>query len=328
MSRIGPTSSTARRIFKSSERRTAISQPVLLLSPDGFVGSAIKRGFNSSNFLTALSRQEVDFCDTYELTRQIREISPSCIINAAGSVAGIQGNIDHPVDLIMSNTEVTTSVLRAAHAVSVSKYIQFASACVYPLNESTPSRPEDLGTGPIEQTSLSYATAKILAIESVRAYRNQYKHDWVTIIPTNLYGPGDWDHGSGGHVISMLMEKFVVAKKDGIDSVTVWGDGNSRRSFLHIDDLAEATQFILKQSPDDQAVINISGDQEISIGNLAFLIREVTGFEGEVIFDSTKPNGARRKQLDDSHLRSKGWQPSVTLEAGLRGYLQHYLARI
>lgn len=304
-----------------------ISQPILLLSPAGFVGSAIKRVFAPSLPLVTLSRREVDFCDTENLTRLIREISPGVIINAAGSVAGIQGNIDHPVDLIMSNTEVTTSVLRAANAVGVSKYIQFASACVYPLNETSPSRPEDLGTGPIEQTSLSYATSKILAIESVRAYRMQYKYDWVTIIPTNLYGPGDWDHGSGGHVISMIMEKFVTANKDGSDAVTVWGDGKSRRSFLHIDDLADATQFMLAQSPDDEAVINVSGDQEISIRDLAYLMREVTGFKGEVVFDSTKPNGARRKQLDDSHLRSKGWQPSVALETGLKDYLRHYLGR-
>jgi GDP-L-fucose synthase len=297
------------------------------LSPDGFVGSAMKRGFDSSLFLLTLSREDLDFRDTESLTHRIRDINPSIVINAAGRVAGIQGNIDNPVDLIMSNTDVTTSVLRASHEAGVSKYIQFASACVYPLNESTPSRPEDLGTGPIEQTSLSYATAKILAIEAVRAYRNQYKHDWLTVIPTNLYGPGDWDHGSGGHVISMLMEKFVSAKDDGSDAVTVWGDGNSRRSFLHIDDLANATQFMLKQSPDDQGVINVSGDQEISIRDLAFLIREVTRFKGGVIFDSTKPNGARRKQLDDSYLRGKGWQASVTLEAGLRDYLQHYLDR-
>lgn len=257
----------------------------------------------------------------------MRNIAPSIVINAAGGVAGIQGNIDNPVDLLMSNTEVTTSVLRASHAVGVPRYLQYASACVYPLNESTPSRPEDLGTGLIEQTSLSYATAKILAIEAVRAYRNQYKYDWVTIIPTNLYGPGDWDHGSGGHVISMLIEKFVSAKDKGSDAVTVWGDGKSKRSFLHVDDLANATEFLLKRTRGDQAVINVSGDQEITIGDLALLIRDVTGYEGEVIFDSSKPNGARRKQLDDSYLRGKGWQPNVTLEVGLKDYLQHYLAR-
>lgn len=287
----------------------------------------MKRGLDPSFSLVTLRRKDLDFRDTENLTHRMRDIAPSIVINAAGGVAGIQGNIDNPVDLLMSNTEVTTSILRASHEAEVPRYIQYASACVYPLNESTLSRPVDLGTGPIEPTSLSYATAKILAIEAVRAYRTQHTYDWSTIIPTNLYGPGDWDHGSGGHVISMLMEKFVSAKDKGSDAVTVWGDGKSKRSFLHIDDLASATEFRLKQPPDNEAVINVSGDQEITIGDLALLIRDVTGFEGEVTFDSTKPNGARRKQLDDSYLRGKGWQPSVSLEMGLRDYLQHYLAR-
>lgn len=295
------------------------------MSPDGFVGSGVKRVLDSPYSLVTLCREDLDFCDTENLTNRIRDIAPNTVINAAGGVAGIQGNIDNPVDLLMSNTEVSTSVLRASHEAKVPRYIQYASACVYPLNESTLSRPEDLGTGLIEPTSLSYATAKILAIEAVRAYRKQYEHDWISVIPTNLYGPGDWDHGSGGHVISMLMEKFVSAKNNGSDMVTVWGDGKSRRSFLHVDDLANSTEFMLRQPPGSEAVINVSGDQEITISDLALLIRDVTEFEGEIIFDSTKPSGARRKQLDDSYLRGKGWQPSVTLEMGLRDYLKHFL---
>lgn len=309
------------------QRRIIISQQVLLLSPNGFIGSAIKRKLGSSPSLVTLSRKDLDFRDTQALTVRIRDISPAIVLNAAGRVAGIQGNIDNPVDLLMLNTEITTSVLRACHEVGVPKLIQFASACVYPLNELTPSRPEDIGTGPIEQTSLSYATAKILAIEAVRAYRKQYNHDWVTLIPTNLYGPGDWDHGSGGHVISMLMEKFIATRDQQSETVTVWGDGKSKRNFLHVDDLASAVMFLLKQEPDNEVVINLSADQEIEIRDLAFLMRDITGFEGEVLFDTSKPNGARRKQLDDSHLRGKGWRPSVTLEDGLKDYLEHFMAR-
>lgn len=304
-----------------------ISQTVLLLSPDGFVGSAIKRNLGSVTSVVTLSRKDFDFRDTKVLIARIRDIDPSVVINAAGRVAGIQGNIDHPVDLIMLNAEITTSVLRASHEVGVARLIQFASACVYPLNELTPSRPEDIGTGLIEQTSLSYATAKIFAIEAVRSYRKEFNHDWLTLIPTNLYGPGDWDHGSGGHVISMLMEKFIFARDQHSEAVSVWGDGKSTRNFLHVDDLASAVQFLVKQESNNESVINVSGDQEITIKDLAFLMRDIVGYDREVQFDESKPNGARRKQLDDSYLRAKGWRPSVALEVGLRDYLERFVKR-
>ena len=303
------------------------SQKILLLSPDGFVGSAIRRKLDPMPTMVTLNRNDLDFRDTKILTEKVHAIEPDIVINASGRVAGIQGNIDNPVDLLMLNTELTTSVLRACHDVGVPKLIQFASACVYPLNELTPSRPEEIGTGTIEQTSLSYASAKILAIEAVRAYRKQFMHDWTTLIPTNLFGPGDWNHGSGGHVISMLIEKFIDAKKKKAKAVTVWGDGKSMRNFLHIDDLASAVRFLLEQEPYNEAVINLSGDQEITIRDLAMLIRDITGFEGEVLFDESKPNGARKKQLEDSFIRQKGWQPKISLREGLEDYLTGYLAR-
>jgi GDP-L-fucose synthase len=299
----------------------------LLLAPDGFIGSAVNENWDSTFDLVTLNRKDIDFCNTKDLVNRISQIGPSVVINASGRVAGIQGNLDNPVELLVENTEVSMSILRACHESNVSRLIQFASACVYPLNEITPSKPEEIGTGQIEPTSLSYATAKILALEAVRAYRTQYQHDWITIIPTNLYGPGDWSHGSGGHVIAMLIEKFIHAKNIGDDEVSVWGDGKSKRNFLHVKDLAGAVQFILNNSLNDQPVVNLSGNQEIDIRELAFLIRDIVGYSGEVLFDPTKPNGARRKQLDDSYLRNKGWAPKMNLEAGLEDYLRHYLAR-
>lgn len=299
----------------------------LLLAPDGFIGSAVNKNWESTSDLVTLNRKDIDFCNTKDLANHISQIGPSLVINASGRVAGIQGNLDNPVELLVENTEVSMSILRACHMSNVSRLIQFASACVYPLNEITPSKPEEIGTGQIEPTSLSYATAKILALEAVRAYRSQYHHDWMTIIPTNLYGPGDWSHGSGGHVIAMLIEKFIHAKNTGNDKVFVWGDGKSKRNFLHVKDLTRAIQFISNNSLSDQAIVNLSGDQEIEIRELALLIGNIVGYSGEIIFDTTKPNGARRKQLDDSYLRSKGWAPKINLEAGLEDYLRHYLAR-
>lgn len=302
-------------------------QPALLLAPDGFVGSAVSKNWDSPLELVTLSRKDIDFCNFNELADRIGQIGPSVVINASGRVAGIQGNLDSPVELLLENTELSLSVLRACHKSNVRKFIQFASACVYPLNEVTPSKPEDIGTGLIEPSSSSYAMAKILALEAVRAYRTEYHHEWITIIPTNLYGPGDWNHGSGGHVIAMLMEKFIHAKNIGDNKVIVWGDGKSKRNFLHVKDLAGSVQFILNHSLSDEAIVNASGNQEIEISELAFLIRKIVGYNGEIIFDTTKPSGARRKQLDDIYLRNRGWAPKINLEEGLQDYLENYLAR-
>ena len=305
-----------------------MNQKVLLLSPHGFIGSAIERNWRLTNMpLITLSRNDLDFRNSSDLTSLLREINPSIVINAAGRVAGIQGNIDNPADLLMLNVEVSTSVLRACHEANIPRLIQFASACVYPVNEFGPSKTCEIGGGHIEDTSLGYASAKILAIEAVRAIRKQYGRDWLTLIPTNLYGTGDWGHGTSGHVISMLLEKFVNAKKLGSSSVTVWGDGKSKRNFLHVDDLSSAVEFIVSSSQIDQPIVNLSGDLEIEVTELAFLIREITGFGGEILFDTSKPNGARRKQLDDSYLRNMGWMPNTQLKEGITQYLKDYLER-
>lgn len=305
-----------------------MNQKVLLLSPHGFIGSAIEKNWRSTNMqLITLSRNELDFRNSTELTSLLRDIDPSIVINAAGRVAGIQGNIENPADLLMVNVEVSASVLRACHDANIPRLIQFASACVYPVNEFGPSKPDEIGGGHIEETSLGYASAKILAIEAVRAIRKQYGRDWLTIIPTNLYGTGDWDHGTGGHVISMLIEKFVNAKNLGSSTVTVWGDGKSKRNFLHVDDLSSAVEFIISSSRIDQPIVNLSGDLELDIKELAMLIRKITGFGGEILLDTSKPNGARRKQLDDSYLRDMGWTPNTRLEDGITQYLKDYLKR-
>ncbi len=223
-----------------------MNRRILLLGSEGFIGGAMKRVLEPLEDLRALTRADVDLTDYKMVAEILEEFKPRTVINAGGRVAGIQGNIDFPADLMLDNTEISISVLRACHERSIPMVIQFASACVYPLNDLHASKPDEIGTGKIEQTSASYAMAKIHAIEMVRAYRKQYQHDWYTFIPSNLYGPGDWNHGSGGHVAAMLMEKFITAKRDHKSSVEVWGDGHSKRNFLHVDDLADAVKFFSK----------------------------------------------------------------------------------
>lgn len=278
--------------------------------------------------LLALTRKDVDLNNVTTLVRFIKDFAPDVVINAAGHVAGIQGNIDHPVDLMLANSDVSISVMRACHEAMIPRMVQFASACVYPVNELEATSPDTIGTGKIESTSASYATAKIFAIELANAFRKQHGHDWTTIIPTNLYGRGDWNHGSGGHVVAMLTEKFIMAERLHEESVTVWGDGKSLRNFLFVDDLARAVDFLIEAPALEESVINVSSDEEVSIEELAVRIKGVTGYKGEIVFDKTKPNGARRKLLDDSYLRNKGWRPMMSLVEGLRDYVDAYKARV
>ena len=232
--------------------------------------------------------------------------------------------MDFPVELMTANVLVSTTVMKVCHEFNVPVLIQFASACVYPIDELQPSKPSDIGSGRIETTSASYANAKLFAIELAGAYRKQYRHNWITVIPTNLYGLGDWNHGSSGHVVSMLTEKFNMAIKARSEEVQIWGDGQSLRNFLHVEDLAEAAQFIIEKEIDDTNIVNVAGDQEISIRQLASLIQQLSGFQGKLVFDESKPNGARRKILDDTFLRDLGWKPSVDLQKGLENYIDTY----
>ena len=296
----------------------------MLLGSRGFIGSAIKRKLTAQNNLRCLDRSDVDLTNEPELRKVFEDFSPDIVINAAGRVAGIQGNLDFPVELMTQNIMVSTTVMRVCHEFNTLKLIQFASACVYPIDEAKPSHPSDIGTGKIEPTSASYANAKLFAIELAGAYRKQYGHNWLTLIPTNLYGSGDWNHGSSGHVVSMLTEKFHFATTEQQPQVEIWGDGQSLRNFLHVDDLAGAVQFVVENEIENSNVVNLSGNQEISIRELVKLIQELSGFKGEVIFDQSKPNGARRKNLDDTLIRELGWRPQVDLQNGLQDYILAY----
>lgn len=298
------------------------SPRVLLFGADGFIGSAISKKFSISDSYLGLTRRDLDVRDYSEVKKSISDFKPTIVINATGKVAGIQGNIDAPVNLMRDNSENLLSITRACHDLKILKMIQFASACIYPLNELRASKPEDLGTGVIEQTSKAYATSKIFGVELFDSYRKQFGYQWSTIIPTNLYGAGDWNTGIGGHVIAMLTKKFIEAKQNRLPQVEVWGDGKSIRSFLNINDLAAATKFFVNHNMFSCPITNLNGEKEVSIYDLANLIKKIVEYTGEIIFDASKPSGAKRKSLNDDVITKLGWKPKVSLMQGITEYVK------
>jgi GDP-L-fucose synthase len=295
---------------------------ILLLGSGGFIGSSIDRRFKGRSEFFSFNRNQLNVLNESKLLSVLNETKPNLVINAVGKVGGIQRNIDSPAELMMHNVKTNLSIMNACHELGIRNLIQFASACIYPLNEERGLKESDLGMGLIEQSSKGYAQAKIFGLESYEAFNNQYGYNWQTIIPTNLYGTGDWHTDSGGHVIAMLANKFLNAKKNHHKTVEIWGDGKSLRNFLNIDDLSAAVDAHINLQSPLASVINISGDEELSILELADIIKNIVGFEGEVTLDLSRPNGARRKLLDDSYFRSFGWKPRIKLESGLRNYIK------
>ena len=304
----------------------AYNPRILIFGADGFIGAAISKEFSIFDSCLGLTRRDLDVRDYSEVKKSITDFEPTIVINATGKVAGIQGNIDSPVNLMRDNSENILSITKACHELKILKLIQFASACIYPLNELSASKPEDLGTGVIEQTSKAYAISKIFGVELFDSYRKQFGHQWSTIIPTNLYGVGDWNTGKDGHVIAMLTRKFIEAKLKKLPQVDVWGDGKSLRSFLNITDLAAATKFFVSRDMFSCPITNLNGEKEVSIYDLAHLIKNATEYSGEIIFDISKPNGARRKSINDDAIRKLGWEPKISLSQGITKYVKELVS--
>ena len=294
---------------------------VLILGSNGFIGRAMRNQLLAQYELVCPTRKDLDLFNFLETKNYIDNCDPEIVINAAGEVSGIQGNIDNPSELLMINTQISLNVLKSMHELKISRYIQFASACVYPLNSESDSSPSDIGTGQIEPTSQSYAMSKLLAIEAVRAFNKQFGYLWSTVIPSNLYGEGDWNHGADGHVVSMLSKRFIDCSRNSDKSITIWGDGESRRSFLHVNDLAKAVNLIIDKDHFSESVLNVCSKNELSIRELANEISNIVGFRGEINFDLSKPNGARRKTLNDSNIRKIGWQEQTEFTVGLEAYV-------
>jgi len=294
---------------------------VLVLGSKGFIGSNIVATAVRFDYeIFGFSREDCDFLDTDRLTRLINEIRPDFVINAAGQVAGIQGNLDSPFDLLYKNSELILAIAKSCINAGVQNYLSFSAACIYPSGSKDSFSTSDLWNGKPEISSLSYATSKILGLQLNESVNSQFGFRWKTIIPSNLFGYKDnmSDIDGASHVLESLIAKTLYAKKSMSEKIEVWGDGTPLRTFLNVEDLALATLKIIENADKLPSVVNVNGGTEVSIKLLAESIVEFANYKGRIVFNPQKPNGALRKNLDDSILRSTGWRTQTDFFSELK----------
>ena len=288
----------------------------------GMAGSAICRALQRaghSNLLTA-SRAELDLLDPQAVQRWFGEHKPTVVVLAAAKVGGIQANSSYPADFLLDNLKIETNVIETAWRSGVRRLLFLGSSCIYPKFAEQPIREEALLTGALEPTNEWYAIAKIAGLKLCAALRCQHGFDAISLMPTNLYGPGDNYHPTNSHVLPALIRRFHEAAERGDAKVTCWGSGTPLREFLHVDDLGEACVFALEQwqpGPDELQHLNVGTGVDLSIRELAQVVAAATGFAGEIHWDSSKPDGTPRKQLDVSRLAALGWRARIPLAEGL-----------
>jgi GDP-L-fucose synthase len=286
----------------------------------GLVGSALERLLRREGYrrVATRPRRELDLTDRAAVERFFRRCRPRYVFHAAAEVGGISANSSRPADFIFRNLAIQSNVIDAAHRHGVERLIFFGSSCAYPRSARAPIREDSLLTGPIESTSEAYAVAKIAGLKMCQAYNRQHGTDFLTVVPANLYGPGDC-FGADGHVAAGLIRRFHEAKEQKAPAVSIWGSGSPRRDFLYVDDLAEACLFLMRRPgrlPFD--LVNIGSGKETSIRDLARLAGQAAGFSGRIVFDLSRPDGAPRRFLDQRRIASMGWRPRTALREGLR----------
>jgi GDP-L-fucose synthase len=291
----------------------------------GMVGSAICRRLRLSGYpLLEGPKPRPDLRDPAAVQRLLNELKPDWVFLAAARVGGIHANITYPAQFIYDNLMIQTNVLNAAYLIGVKKLLFLGSSCIYPSLAPQPMKEEYLLSGYPEATNRAYAVAKITGIVMVQSYNQQYGTNFISVMPTNLYGPNDHFDLKNSHVAAALMRKTHEAKRSCAPFVEVWGSGNPRREFLHVDDVADACLFLM-ENYNSSEIINIGSGNDISIRDLALLMADVVGFEGEIRFDPSKPDGMPRKWLDVTRITELGWTPSISLRAGLASTYQWYL---
>lgn len=285
----------------------------------GLVGSALVRRLTAQGFtnLVLRTRAELDLLDAGAVTAFFERERPEYVFLAAARVGGILANSQYPADFIRENLAVQLHAIDAAYRSGVKKLLFLGSSCIYPRMAPQPIREEYLLTGELEPTNEPYAVAKIAGIKLCQSYNRQYGTNYVSVMPTNLYGPGDNFDLDTSHVLPALLRKFHDAKAQGASEVTVWGSGRPRREFLYVDDMADACIHVM-QHHDGSQIVNVGCGEDIAIGELARTIADVVGYRGKIAFDASKPDGTPRKLLDVSRLRALGWAPAVELSEGIR----------
>jgi GDP-L-fucose synthase len=314
------------------------SQKIYVAGHRGMVGSAICRALESKgqNNIITRDRQQLDLTNQSAVTAFFNEVKPDVVYLAAAKVGGIHANSTQPASFIYENLMIELNIIHAAHQAGVKSLLFLGSSCIYPKLATQPMTEEALLSGFLEPTNEPYAIAKIAGIKLCESYNRQFGVDYRSIMPTNLYGLNDNYHPEGSHVIPGLIRRFHVAKLANATSVTVWGSGEPRREFLFSDDLAEASLFLMTLNLKDyQSVtspmhshLNVGSGIDMTIRELAELIKKVIGFKGEILFDTSKPDGPPKKLMDSSKLNRLGWKPSVTLETGLTIAYNDFLSKI
>ena len=298
---------------------------ILVAGGSGLVGSAIVRELNRLNQdVIGISSKDLDLLDRDKTFEFINNLKPTAIIDSAAKVGGIGGNNSYPVEFLSQNLQIQSNLMDAAHAAKVSKFVFLGSSCIYPRDCAQPIKEEYLLTGALEQTNSAYAVAKIAGIELIKSYRKEYGYKWISVMPTNMYGPNDNFDLENGHVLPVLIRKFIEAKRSGSGKVILWGSGSPLREFLHVDDLAKAVLLCMDKY-DDSKQINVGSGQEVSIKDLADKISKAVGFNGEISWDSSKPDGTMRKVLDSSKIANLGWKPLISLDQGIASTVEWYL---
>jgi GDP-L-fucose synthase len=289
----------------------------------GMVGSAIVRVLEQRGHKNIICRtsSELDLTEQSAVREFFTTQQIDYVILAAAKVGGIQANNIYRADFLYRNLMIEANVIHAAHEHKVKKLLFLGSSCIYPKLANQPLKEEYLLTGELEQTNEPYAIAKIAGIKLAESYRRQYGDNFISAMPTNLYGPNDNYDLQNSHVLPALMRKFHTAKVQGLPSVQIWGTGSPKREFLHVDDLAQACVFLMDEY-DEELFLNVGTGEDISIKDLALMIKDVVGFEGELLFDTSKPDGTPRKLMSVDRLKSLGWSPKIGLRAGIEKVYQ------
>ena len=295
----------------------------------GLVGSAITRNVEngSSHTWIGASRQELDLFDRRKVFEYVKKQQPDAVVIAAARVGGINANNSYPVEFLTENLQIEMSLLDACYAADIPKVLFLGSSCIYPRLSPQPIKEEYLLTGELEPTNEAYALSKIAGIKLVQGYRREYGRQWISAMPTNLYGMGDNFHPENSHVLPAMLRRFHEAKISGAPIVTLWGSGTPRREFLHVDDLAAACVFLL-ETYDGDVPLNVGCGQDISIKELAETIARVTGFAGSLEWDSSKPDGTPQKLLDTTRINQLGWLPTIGLEDGIRSTYEWFKSEL
>ncbi len=302
-----------------------LGKRVWVAGHNGMVGSAVVRRLSPERCeVQTIARSDLDLRNQFDVGQWVGDAKPQAIVVAAATVGGIMSNINYPVDFLYNNLMIASNIIQAAHLHNVEKLLFIGSACIYPRESAQPMVEEALLTGPLEPTNEWHAVAKIAAIKLCQAYREQYGSDFIAAQPNNLYGPGDDYDPETSHVIPALLGKAHKAKVENAKALEVWGSGKVKREFMYVDDLADAVVFLLKNYS-DAIPINIGSGQELSVRGLAEAICKVVGFDGQLKFDRSKPDGAPRKLLDRTRMEKIGWTANMTIEEGLQKTYKWFL---